>query len=298
MRIESTLTIFSIILFGTIACQQSGEQKEEPKDEVKEVASTMSLELKWSTDSTMTTSESSIYYATDDVIFVSNINGVPPAAKDGDGFISKISTSGEVIEQKWVEGLDAPKGMGILDGKLYVTNITELVEIDIARGEVTNRWAIEDAQFLNDITISADGGIYISDSYTNKIHLAKDGAVSTWLSDSTLGGPNGLLHLGDKMVIASFGSGEFKQINTSDMSTSVINGETPGGDGIVAVGDGFLVSNWNGEIAYIDADGDKTLLLDTKGKAHSADISFIAEKNLLLVPTFFDNKIVAYELKM
>ncbi|MDZ7606331.1 MAG: hypothetical protein U5K79_12260 [Cyclobacteriaceae bacterium] len=60
----------------------------------------------------------------------------------------------------------------------------------------------------------------------------------------------------------------------------------------------YLVSDWNGEVFYIDNSGNKTSLLNTKAqKKNTADIWFISEEQLLLVPTFFDNRVVAYKLQ-
>lgn len=65
------------------------------------------------------------------------------------------------------------------------------------------------------------------------------------------------------------------------------------------VGKDFIISNWNGEINHVSANGQVRKLLDTKTeKINAADIEYIAEQNLLLVPTFFANKVVAYEVKL
>jgi hypothetical protein len=50
-------------------------------------------------------------------------------------------------------------------------------------------------------------------------------------------------------------------------------------------------------VHLVDVDGNKTLLLDTRESgSNAADIEFIRDKNLLLVPAFSANKVVAYEL--
>ncbi len=88
-------------------------------------------------------------------------------------------------------------------------------------------------------------------------------------------------------------------MNLDDLSYQKVAEEIPGGDGIERYKDGWIVSNWNGEIYHIDKDGKVTKLLDTKAqKINSADIEDIEEQNLLLVPTFFGNKVVAYKLSM
>ena len=70
-------------------------------------------------------------------------------------------------------------------------------------------------------------------------------------------------------------------------------------DGVEAIGNNeYLVSSWNGILHYIDQDWKQTTLLDTqKDSLSSADIEYIKSKNLLLVPTFFKNKVMAYEVK-
>ena len=83
------------------------------------------------------------------IIYVSNVNGAPDA-KDGNGFISKVSLDGKMIAQKWATGLNAPKGLALAADKLYAADIDELVEIDTKDGKVTNRFPAKDAKFLND----------------------------------------------------------------------------------------------------------------------------------------------------
>jgi hypothetical protein len=50
-------------------------------------------------------------------------------------------------------------------------------------------------------------------------------------------------------------------------------------------------------VYHVDETGETMLVLNTKeAKLNSADIKVIADKNLLLVPTFFGNSVTAYEL--
>ncbi len=70
-------------------------------------------------------------------------------------------------------------------------------------------------------------------------------------------------------------------------------------DGIVPEGKGnYFVSDWNGQIFHVNADGTKEQLLDTRaGKVNSADIDYVAKKKLLIVPTFYKNSLVAYKVE-
>ena len=113
----------------------------------------------------------------------------------------------------WVTGLDAPKGMGKSGNKLYVTDITKVVEIDVETGQITNRFDAPGATFLNDITVGSDGKVYISDSNTSTVYVLEDGQIKVLLQDASLGGPNGLLAESDRLITAAFGSGNVYTMN-------------------------------------------------------------------------------------
>src|SRR5918999_5896366 len=88
----------------------------------------------WETPAQLKTPESVLYEPTENVLFASSIDGKPDE-KDGQGFISKVSpVNGTIIELNWITGLNAPKGMAVNSddsSRLYVSDITDLVEIDI-----------------------------------------------------------------------------------------------------------------------------------------------------------------------
>ena len=74
------------------------------------------------------TPESVLYDPEADVYLVANIHG-GPSARDGNGFISRLSPEGEVIALKWIDSaaegvtLDAPKGMALVGERLFVADI-------------------------------------------------------------------------------------------------------------------------------------------------------------------------------
>lgn len=285
----------------------SGNQGEEEKNwssggEVTDVIVAkpeVSLEQVWATDAVLEVPESVLYSPEEEVLYVSNIVG-EPTGEDGAGYISKISLDGEILEQKWVTGLDAPKGMAILDGKLYVSDINELVEIDIASGEILNRYAVEDAGFLNDVIATADKRILFTDSDRGTVHQFADGVIDLWYGPEADERPNGLYAQDDRVMMATSAGGELKEV-TEDGEGEILAEGIGAGDGIAAVNDkSYLVSNWQGEVYFV-VEGIKGAekILDTKEqKINAADIEFVRERDLLLVPTFFDNRVVAYKLVM
>ncbi len=149
------------------------------------------------------------------VLYVSNIGKSPdgvagpqPLAKDGNGFISKLSRDGKPIALKWVEGLDAPKGMVMKDYTLWVTDIDRLVEIDTRSGKITNTYPAEGSVFLNDPAVDAKGNVYVSDIAKRKIWKLENGKMSMWYDDDSLMHINGLRVIyGGKLLVAGWGRG-------------------------------------------------------------------------------------------
>lgn len=248
--------------------------------------------------------ESAIYDEKNNVIYVSNVNG-PPAEKDGNGFISKVSMDGNIIALEWVAaGLNAPKGLAITGDHLYVADIDTLVEIDIARGKISHRYTIEGAKFLNDTVAAADGTVYVSDTAGNTIYSLKNGRIAPWLSSTELISPNGLCLEKGRMLVGSAGifgekpvPGEFLAVSLADKTISSASGGKLIGalDGVEAARDGgYYVTDWaGGKIYRIGRNGDfKVLMTLEQG---TADIDYIQSKDILLVPLMMSGKLAAYK---
>ena len=258
----------------------------------------VSLKQVWETSNTeLKTPESVIYNEKNNLLYVSNING-EPTSKDGNGFISIMTTVGKIEKLEWIKGLDAPKGMGILNNKLYVADITKLVIIDIEKSVIEKTIEISGSQFLNDITISNDGVIYISDSFSKKVYTYSNGEIKTWLDGTQFKKPNGLLAEKNAVKLMDFDAGILYDVDYKSGNQTVVAKDFPqGGDEIVNVDkDEYIISLWPGEIYYLNKDV-KTKLLDSKEqKINTADLWYIKKLNLVLVPTFFANKVIAYQL--
>jgi sugar lactone lactonase YvrE len=256
-----------------------------------------SLTLKWSTDTLLRVPESVLFDSKANVLYVSNIDG-KSNEKDGKGFISKLTTDGKISVLEWGKGLDAPKGMGIYKGNLYVADLTRVAIFDLATGKLTKSIEIDGAQFLNDITVDEKGNVYISDSATGKIHMLKGDKAEIYFESTELKRVNGLLALKDGLYVADAGTGKNYKLS-ADKKFTVYTETAAGADGIVMVGkDEYIVSSWGGEVYYVDASAKAQKLLDTKEqKLNSADIAYDPKAHVVFVPTFFGNKVMAYEFK-
>jgi hypothetical protein len=250
-----------------------------------------SLEKIWESDSTLATPESVLY--TKDVLYVALIDGQPWAA-DGKGEIAKVDKTGKIINANWATGLNAPKGMGIWDKKLYVGDISDVVVISLATGKIESKIPVEGAKGLNDITIDSKGTVYVSDSEVGNVHRIVNGKAELYLSD--LKGVNGLKSVGTELYILK-GDGAYKA--GSDKKIVLVSPMETGGDGIEPVGGGnYIVSCWGGLVYYLGADGKMQTLLDTRAqKKNTADIGYNEAEHIVYVPTFFKNSVVAYRLK-
>lgn len=247
----------------------------------------------WETDSVLKVPESVIFDSKNKVLYSANIDG-QPWERDGQGSIGKIGLDGKIIASEWVTGLNAAKGMGIHNGKLYVADLDVIVVIDIKKGAIVDRIAVEGAKGLNDISIDASGVIYVSDSQNKKIFKVENGKSSTLLEN--LKGPNGVLVVGKQLYMVD--AGTFNRVENGKL-VQIADGMEGGTDGIEPVGNGdFIVSCWAGSIWYIKADGTKEHLLDTREqKINSADIGYDPAKKIVYVPTFWKKSVVAYSLQ-
>ncbi len=280
----------SIFLLVVFSCNPS-----KPSDQVKEVPEPRLIQL-WASDTMLRTPESVLYDPQRDILYVANVN-LNPWEKDGNGFISRLDLDGNIIDLQWISGLHGPKGMGILNNHLYVADIDEIVEINLETSEIVNKYFVEGNPTLNDIAVG-DGVVYISGSDSNKVFALKNGKVMTIL-EGDMGRPNGLWSEPDRLLMITSNSSELKSFNLETKESMVLVDSIGHGDGIVPVGNGdYLASSWRGEIFYITADWQRSQLLDTRAtEINAADIDYIIDKNILLVPTFFKNQVVAYRLE-
>ena len=252
-----------------------------------------SLTKIWETDSTFKVPESVLYSPKDNMLYVSNIDG-NSNEKDLQGSITKMSLDGKTITHNWAINLSAPKGMGMYNNKLYVADIDEVAVIDVTTSIIIERIPVAGAVFLNDIAIDKKGVVYVSDSRTGKVHQIKNKIVTTYIENKM--NVNGLLTENDDLYLAVKDT-LFKSDKNKNLRV-ITTGMDQSSDGIVQINNkDFIVSCWNGIIYYINKDGSKEVLLDTRPlKINTADIGFNPISNIIYVPTFFKNKIVAYHL--
>ncbi len=251
--------------------------------------------------------ESTYYFEDENTIFVTNIVG-GELDKDGQGWISKVSLDGELIEGKWVEGLNGPHGMRAYEGQLWVADIDELVGIDLESATITTRIPVPGAEFLNDLAIADNGTIFVSDTFTNEIYqVTQEGDVSIFTPGVEKEYPNGLLIEDDKLLVAAWGNivnfdtfetdvlGHVYQLDLNSEAKTLITTEPLGNlDGIESDKEGnLLVTDFYGKLYLVDPDNGiaRDLGLDLE---YSADLGIIPEQNQVIIPDF-DRTVQAFQ---
>ncbi len=288
--------LFIIVVSTALASCNVGSRKTEntEQDSVRK----FTLKEVWRTDTILKTPESVIFDRARDILYVTNLN-LEPRMKDNNGFISKIDKEGKIVELRWIEGMSSPKGMTIAGDTLYAADVDEVIVMSITSGEVTKKIPVEGGRMLNDMTSGENGEIYFSDTDANKIYKLSGTRMDEWFYEGLLG-PNGLLLRGDSLFVASQGANNFAYIDITEKKFKVLTDSVTHADGIAFTGipGYYIVTDWDGEIFMINPDFSRTSLLKTKDlQINTADIEFIPEQNLLLVPTFFKNCIIAYRLE-
>jgi len=251
------------------------------------------------------TPESALWDASSNSYFVSNIAGESDVA-DGIGWIAKLDADGEPVEPRWVDELDAPKGMALSAGILYVADLTELLEIDPSTGDVLDRIAIPGALFLNDVTAS-DDTVWVSDTFAGAVfaYTPSTQAVSMLAQDPALATLNGIEFDGSSLLGGTTGDffdpedlGDIVRISTRGEVT-VLASEVAKIDGIVQRGSGFLATDFRGMLLSIEADGStnvQTDLATEAGMLSAADLGYDPARDQVAIPDLFGSTVVFLDL--
>jgi sugar lactone lactonase YvrE len=281
-------------------------------------SSSKPLEKIWESPNQLKNPESVVYDSKKNILYVSNVDGNPDA-KDNKGFISIISpTNGSIINLNWISNLNAPKGVDLDNntGKLYVSDITNLIEIDPSSGKITNSYPALDNSSLNDVVIDKKGNVFVSDPPNNAIFTLGTSNSSTgkkslqlWLKSKELNGPNGIIidYSKNILVVASMGKGTAEAggtvkaigldnktiINIGKEGTTVPIGIM---DGLQIGSDGksYYVSDWNAKNIHIVNDFGKGYHeLFNSPQQGMADFRIIGPQKELIIPLMPENKVIA-----
>lgn len=253
-----------------------------------------SFDLAWQTDQVLKTPESVLFDVSRNQMYVSNING-KPTDKDNNGFISILNRDGSIKNLEWVSGMDAPKGMALVDSLLFVTDIDRIHIINVNQSKIIKTVAVKGASFLNDMAAISANQIVISDMGNDHLLIYDGNTVSVWLEDELLVSPNGLAFFNGTLYVGA--KDNLLKIDPSVKKLKKFIEGTGPIDGLIPLSSNkFVLSDWSGRVLIAQADT-KTVLQNTASQnIQAADLGFIREDKIVLIPTFFDNRVVARKL--
>lgn len=148
-------------------------------------------------------------------IYVTNVNG-EPNKHDDNGFISRLKGDGTIDKMRFIDGasnkitLNAPKGIAIVQDRLYVADIDKLRAFDV----LTGRFLFDvnfgklPIQHFYDVTLGPDMSLYLADGPANTIYridIKRQHEVTTFISGEDLGQPHGIAWFPARQVFAVAG---------------------------------------------------------------------------------------------
>ena len=233
-----------------------------------------------------------------DVYFVSNVDGAA-AAKDGKGFIARITPDGKVADRTFIDGLNAPKGMAIRGTELWIADIDVVRAYDRVTGAElrTVDLSSHGAIYLEDVAVGPDEAIYVTDMDVRirgekerlrqgdgRIYrIGDDDSVEVAMAGEELRSPSGIVWDGTRFLIAQSYGNEVLAWNRGMGTKAVLRG--PGAyDGIVVLPNGtVIVSSHYDEGLHVGRAGQLRPLFARKPSP--GDLAFDRKRNLLLIPS-------------
>jgi sugar lactone lactonase YvrE len=232
--------------------------------------------------------------------YISNVNGAP-AAKDDNGFLTKLEPDGTVAALKFVASapdapLHAPKGLAVVGKTLYVTDIDRVKGYDTATGRrvVDIDFAPLRPKFLNDLAADGKGTVYVSDSSAGFVAKfdAADPKPALVARGDALGKPNGLcVHpKTGALIVVTWDTGKVLTLAPDGAVKPLLAGTFKNLDGVDVDAKGALYfsSFTGGKVYRAGADGKAGVILEEPETP--ADIGIDRAKGLLLVPVFKGGK--------
>ena len=252
-----------------------------------------------------------LYDEAADRYLVSNVNG-SALAHDNDGFISVLAPDGRVETLKWIEGgrdkvsLDAPKGLAISKGNLYVADLSVVRVFDLKTGAPRGQIVVPGATYLSDLAVRPDGTLYVTDAGPPMGRLDAKGSEAVYVlkgrqarrlaSGEALGRPEALAWTEAGLVVSPFGASEIYRLDDKGERRDVTKTPAGGLAGVVAVGDTLLVTSWQSSAVYRGKLGGRFEVALAEQRS-PADLGYDTRRGRLLVPHFDENTVDAFALK-
>jgi len=226
----------------------------------------------------------------DNTLLISNVCNF---RETGNGFLTLLDASGEVIDWRIVEGLDAPLGMALHDGQLYLVDNNRIKVFSWPGYQPLNSIDV-DTVVANDLAVGPDGTVYVTDTAGHKVVVvAPDETQSTLTDQAQFQGANGI-HIEGKVLYV--GGLRLWRIDLENNDVVTIGPEWLSDiDGIEMEPSGLLqITPVDGPLVRYCNDTHYEIL-GGEGIG-SANHGYAANLGLALIPTGFDNTVIAIRI--
>ena len=227
----------------------------------------------------------------DETLLVSNVCGFREA---GNGYLSLLDARGTALDWRIVDGLDAPLGMALHDGRLYVVDTNRVLVLQWPGYKHLETIGL-DTKVANDLAIATDGTMYVTDTATHEVIVrTPDGDISVLTGEPRFTGANGI-ELRDEHLYV--GGKRLWCVNLADNSVRTVGPEWLGDiDGIEFEADGALQITPVAGPLYRYRSDDDIEVISGEGVS-SANHGFAPSLGLALIPTGFDNTVIAIRIR-
>lgn len=239
-------------------------------------------------------------------IYLANVNG-RDNEKNGSGYISRLSDEGSIQQLHFIDStkevkLDAPKGLAILNGKLYITDINFVHVYDLEKKRFLDDVAFTGIEVgeLYGIVPTGDNELYTVDAQKNAVYkIDAEGKTSIFVQDDSLGQPRNIAWhpLNEYFLVSGWSSGQVQAYNKKAVKESIpsIFLRTLGGLAIDSEGKIYLSSEGLRSIYVLERN---FTLHDFKLDLNSPqNLAYHINKKEILVSLPKDGKVVSFPLK-
>ncbi|WP_428223998.1 hypothetical protein [Flavobacterium sp.] len=243
----------------------------------------------------------------DEFLYISDIGvAMKPTDKDGDGKILKLDRDGKIVDANYIkEKLNAPKGLTIANGVLFVADIDKIIAFEVKTG--SKLYEVDfagETTFLNDIIVWNDTTLYVTATDKSKIYKVdlSENKFEPIATDVEIKGANGLFadKENNRIWVNGFGAnseanGVMGYISLADNKFSAITPIEGYYDGLYVYDGVVYFSNWmafekKGIIASMSLIDKKVKTVELS-EPISGPADFTVFKNRIIVPGMLDGSL-------
>lgn len=238
--------------------------------------------------------ECTLYFPTDRVIFISNLDSTPEEywSDDGKGHISALTADDLILTPRWLESkpespLHSPRGMCLLGDYLYFADNKRLMRSSLSGGDA--EIVATGFQKANDLATDGES-IWLSDTVGKIYCISVNGSKREIPAPP---GINGLTFDGDNMFGVSWDMHEIYELDPSGKVAPIpfnLSDHFMNLDSVEVLHDGtFVISDFTGNKLYTIG-SDRTTVRVLLDIPTPADIGLNREDSILYIPQFMKDR--------